>query len=307
MPLVLEIAEESARRGAPGSWILDFTNPVGIVTQALLDAGHHAIGLCNVAIGFQRGLARHFERDARAGLRSTTSASTTCRGSGRSGSTASTACRSCSRPATRTVTLGGDFPLVGRPGAGRDPVLLPALLLRDRRHPARAARGRQPGDRRHPHRARAARPLPRPDAGPQARAAGAARRRVLQRGGRGAHRVALHGRRRDPRRRHVQPRRDPEPARRCGGRGPGAHRPLRRDADPDRAAGRPRCSAWSSTSRRTSCWRSRRRSAGEDPIALRALVANPLVKGDAGALLDAIIEANLRYLPRFVASAASSG
>ena len=42
MPLVLEIAEESARRGAPGSWILDFTNPVGIVTQALLDAGHRA-------------------------------------------------------------------------------------------------------------------------------------------------------------------------------------------------------------------------------------------------------------------------
>ena len=45
---------------------------------------------------------------------------------------------------------------------------------------------------------------------------------------------------------------------------------------------------------------------GEDPIALRALVANPLVKGDAGALLDAIIEANLRYLPRFVATPASS-
>ena len=57
MPLVLDIAEESARRGAPGSWILDFTNPVGIVTQALLDAGHRAIGLCNVAIGFQRGFA----------------------------------------------------------------------------------------------------------------------------------------------------------------------------------------------------------------------------------------------------------
>ena len=45
---------------------------------------------------------------------------------------------------------------------------------------------------------------------------------------------------------------------------------------------------------------------GEDPIALRALVANPLVKGDAGALLDAIIEANLRYLPRFAASPAPS-
>ena len=61
VPVVLDIAEEAARRGAPGSWILDFTNPVGIVTQALLDAGHRAIGLCNVAIGFQRSFARLFE------------------------------------------------------------------------------------------------------------------------------------------------------------------------------------------------------------------------------------------------------
>ena len=61
VPLVLEIAEESARRGASGSWLLDFTNPVGIVTQALLDAGFRAMGLCNVAIGFQRSFARRFD------------------------------------------------------------------------------------------------------------------------------------------------------------------------------------------------------------------------------------------------------
>ena len=30
------------------------------MTQALLDDGHRAIGLCNVAIGFQRDLARRF-------------------------------------------------------------------------------------------------------------------------------------------------------------------------------------------------------------------------------------------------------
>lgn len=58
VPVVLDLAEEVARRAAPGAWIVDFTNPVGIVTQALLDAGHRAIGLCNVAIGFQRRLAR---------------------------------------------------------------------------------------------------------------------------------------------------------------------------------------------------------------------------------------------------------
>ncbi len=57
VPVVLELAEEVARRGAPGAWIVDFTNPTGIVTQALLDDGHRAVGLCNVGIGMQRQLA----------------------------------------------------------------------------------------------------------------------------------------------------------------------------------------------------------------------------------------------------------
>src|SRR5277367_3750535 len=58
VPLVLDIAEQARRRALPGAWIIDFTNPVGIVTRALLDAGHRAVGLCNVAIGFQRLFAR---------------------------------------------------------------------------------------------------------------------------------------------------------------------------------------------------------------------------------------------------------
>jgi 6-phospho-beta-glucosidase len=57
VPIVLEIAEETARRGAKDAWVVDFTNPVGIVMQALLDEGHRAIGLCNSAIGFQRQIA----------------------------------------------------------------------------------------------------------------------------------------------------------------------------------------------------------------------------------------------------------
>ncbi len=61
VPVVLDVAEETARRAAPGAWIVDFTNPVGIVTEALLDAGARAIGLCNVAIGLQRRLAAHFD------------------------------------------------------------------------------------------------------------------------------------------------------------------------------------------------------------------------------------------------------
>jgi 6-phospho-beta-glucosidase len=63
VPVVLELAETFARRGAPGSWLVDFTNPVGIVTQALLDQGHRAIGLCNVAIGLQRRIAGHLAVD----------------------------------------------------------------------------------------------------------------------------------------------------------------------------------------------------------------------------------------------------
>jgi len=58
VPLVLEIAEEVARRAARDAWIIDFTNPVGIVMQALLDEGHRAIGLCNSAMGFERLVAR---------------------------------------------------------------------------------------------------------------------------------------------------------------------------------------------------------------------------------------------------------
>jgi 6-phospho-beta-glucosidase len=60
VPVVLELAEETARRGAPDAWFVDFTNPTGLVTQALLDEGHRALGLCNVAIGFQRRFAAHF-------------------------------------------------------------------------------------------------------------------------------------------------------------------------------------------------------------------------------------------------------
>ena len=57
VPVVLDIAERVRTLASPEAWIVDFTNPVGIVTRALLDEGHRAIGLCNVAIGFQRRFA----------------------------------------------------------------------------------------------------------------------------------------------------------------------------------------------------------------------------------------------------------
>jgi len=58
VPVVLEIADRVRELAADGAWIVDFTNPVGIVTRSLLDGGHRAVGLCNVAIGIQRSTAR---------------------------------------------------------------------------------------------------------------------------------------------------------------------------------------------------------------------------------------------------------
>jgi 6-phospho-beta-glucosidase len=56
VPVVLDIAAR-VRASNPDAWIVDFTNPVGIVTRALLQEGHRAVGLCNVAITFQRRFA----------------------------------------------------------------------------------------------------------------------------------------------------------------------------------------------------------------------------------------------------------
>lgn len=57
VPVVLRIADAVRRHAKPDAWIVDFANPVGIVTRALLQEGHRAVGLCNVAIGFQRRFA----------------------------------------------------------------------------------------------------------------------------------------------------------------------------------------------------------------------------------------------------------
>jgi 6-phospho-beta-glucosidase len=60
VPVVLGIADR-VRELAPDAWIVDFTNPVGIVTKGLLDAGHRAVGLCSAAVVFQKHFARILE------------------------------------------------------------------------------------------------------------------------------------------------------------------------------------------------------------------------------------------------------
>jgi 6-phospho-beta-glucosidase len=62
VPVALDIASRVAK-ASPDAWLVDFTNPVGIVTRALLEAGHRAVGLCNVAIGFQRRFAAMLDLD----------------------------------------------------------------------------------------------------------------------------------------------------------------------------------------------------------------------------------------------------
>lgn len=63
VPVVLDIADDVRRLARPDAWLIDFTNPVGIVSRALLDAGHRAVGLCNFAIGQQRWMARLHDVD----------------------------------------------------------------------------------------------------------------------------------------------------------------------------------------------------------------------------------------------------
>ncbi|PKV91685.1 6-phospho-beta-glucosidase [Amycolatopsis echigonensis] len=58
VPVVLDIAERVRKIAGDDTWIVNFTNPVGIVTRALLQEGHHAVGLCNVAINLQRKFAK---------------------------------------------------------------------------------------------------------------------------------------------------------------------------------------------------------------------------------------------------------
>ncbi len=58
VPIMLEIAQD-VERYAPRAWLINFTNPSGLVTQALLNHSKvRAIGLCNVPINMQRNIAR---------------------------------------------------------------------------------------------------------------------------------------------------------------------------------------------------------------------------------------------------------
>ena len=250
----------SRERAAADAWIVDFTNPVGIVTRALLDAGHRAVGLCNVAIGFQRAFARLLgvepERVVvdQVGLNHLTWVrARPARRRGR-------AARSCSPSTATSSPTRSALPrrLLEELGAVPSYYLRyfyahDAVLAEQLDGVPRAADGGR-------DRARAARALPRSRARREAGAARAARRRVLQRG-------------RDRPRRVARRRRSATCTRStCANDGTLAgladddvvEVPARVDARTDRRRcrrrrSRPSCSASSSTSPRTSGWPPRRR------------------------------------------------
>lgn len=61
IPVALSIARDMQEL-CPQAWLINFTNPAGIVTEALLRyGGIRTIGLCNVPVSIQRGIAARLE------------------------------------------------------------------------------------------------------------------------------------------------------------------------------------------------------------------------------------------------------
>jgi len=65
IPVALGIAQDM-RELAPDAWLINFTNPAGMITEALLRYGHaKTIGVCNGPIGMEMDLARRLGIDRR--------------------------------------------------------------------------------------------------------------------------------------------------------------------------------------------------------------------------------------------------
>jgi 6-phospho-beta-glucosidase len=60
IPVILDICRDMSEL-APGAWLINFTNPSGLVTEAALrHASKRVIGLCNIPINSERWIARDF-------------------------------------------------------------------------------------------------------------------------------------------------------------------------------------------------------------------------------------------------------
>ncbi|MCD6290301.1 MAG: 6-phospho-beta-glucosidase [Anaerolineae bacterium] len=64
IPVVLDIARDIQQLAAPGAFLINFTNPSGLITEALLRYSDiNVIGLCNLPIGIEMELAKRFGVD----------------------------------------------------------------------------------------------------------------------------------------------------------------------------------------------------------------------------------------------------
>lgn len=60
VPAILAYARLVEEVGAPGAWLYNFTNPAGLVAQALHDAGvRRVVGICDSANGAQHAVSRY--------------------------------------------------------------------------------------------------------------------------------------------------------------------------------------------------------------------------------------------------------
>ncbi|WP_236896447.1 6-phospho-beta-glucosidase [Clostridium beijerinckii] len=64
IPVILDIDKDMSEL-CPNAWLINFTNPAGMVTEALLRYGNNkkVIGLCNVPIGMEKAVADMLEVD----------------------------------------------------------------------------------------------------------------------------------------------------------------------------------------------------------------------------------------------------
>ncbi|GAA0595035.1 6-phospho-beta-glucosidase LicH [Virgibacillus siamensis] len=64
IPIILEITKEMEEL-CPNAWLINFTNPAGMVTEAVLRYSNisKVVGLCNVPIGMEMGIAKLLDVD----------------------------------------------------------------------------------------------------------------------------------------------------------------------------------------------------------------------------------------------------
>ena len=64
IPVILDICREM-EEVCPNAWLINFTNPAGMVTEAILRYSNidKVVGLCNVPIGMEMGVAKLLEVD----------------------------------------------------------------------------------------------------------------------------------------------------------------------------------------------------------------------------------------------------